>query len=258
MDDLIVKHNQVIRASYRLTPNEQAIILTALSKLPKGEDITDKHPYELDVRELAAITGISKDKAYQTFKACCFELQDRRITIDGKRNKRLNWLQMVEYKDGEGTIGIQFSNPVLPYLSNLHENFTSYNLRYVAKFKSTYGVRIYELMKQWGDSKSSVEFSIDKLKFLFLLEEKYERTDVFKRKVIEPAIKDINVHSDILISYENIKTGRKITGFRFKFKTKKQQPTNDFIEKNARAGESWKEAKDRLIKNIRDINVTET
>lgn len=246
MSDLVIKHNQVIKASYRLTPNEQAIILSALSKLSKEDKLTDQHPYNINIIELALLTGISREKAYQTFKNACFELQDRKITISNKSNKRINWLQMVEYRDGEGLIRIQFSNPILPYLTNLKDNFTTYNLKDVARFKSTYGIRIYELIKQWEGTKSWLEISIQEMKSLFSIEDKYKRTDVFKRKVIEPAMKDINTYSDLQITYENIKTGRKITGFKFKFKSSGTKITDAFIKKNARPGESWEGAKKRL------------
>ena len=46
--------------------------------------------------------------------------------------------------------------------------------------------------------------------------------DVFKRGVLELALKQINEHTDITASYEQHKKGRTITGFSFKFKQKKK------------------------------------
>ena len=45
--------------------------------------------------------------------------------------------------------------------------------------------------------------------------------DVFKRGVLELALKQVNEHTDITASYEQHKKGRVITGFSFKFKQKK-------------------------------------
>ena len=248
MEDLIVKHNQVIKASYRLSPNEQAIILSALSKIPC--EVTDQELYTLNVKEMAKQTGISQAKSYQTFKNSCFDLQDKKITIvNGKKNKRMNWVQTVEYIDGEGLINIRFGHDILPYLTNLKENFTSYNLKNVSQFKSTYGVRIYELLKQWQHSKKHIDIALDDLKEMLLLGKTYDRMSNLKQRIIEPSIKDINTYSDLNVKYENIKKGRKIIAFRLIFKPKTPSLTKEFIEQNARAGESWEEARERLTNN---------
>ena len=245
MDDLITKQNAVIKASYRLSPNEQAIVLTAISKIDKN--VSDQVLYELNIKELSELTDTRLSDAYSTFKKASFELFERKITLTNETKKLTRWIQTIDYKDGEGIIKIQFSNQILPFLTNLKENFTSYNLRNVAKFKSTYGVRIYELMMQWKKRKS-IDIELDDLKNMFMLDSSYDRIDNIKRRVIEPALKDINNHSDINASYENIKKGRKITGFKFTFKPKKIKLTKEFIEKNALIGEDWAKAEARLKK----------
>ena len=56
-----------------------------------------------------------------------------------------------------------------------------------------------------------------------VLDTEYQRMDVFKRGVLELALKQVNEHTDIIVKVEQHKTGRTITGFSFKFK-QKQQP----------------------------------
>ena len=41
-NDLVVKSNQVIEASYTLTTIEQRLILSAIAQIPKGEPVTDE------------------------------------------------------------------------------------------------------------------------------------------------------------------------------------------------------------------------
>ena len=247
MNDLVRKRNELIRASYRIPPNEQAIVLTAISKI--DNEISDQVLYELSIQDLCNLTGTPLKHGYSMFKQACFDLFERKITLTNGRKKLTRWVQTIDYEDGAGSIKLRFSHEILPYLTNIKENFTTYNLRHVAKFKSTYGVRIYELLKQWQNTKKHVDLGIDEIKEMFELESKYQRTDSLKTKVIEPAIKDINNHSDLEVSYENLKKGRKIIGFKFRFKTKRKTLTNEFIEQNARAGESWEEARERLKKD---------
>ena len=54
-----------------------------------------------------------------------------------------------------------------------------------------------------------------------VLDTEYQRMDVFKRGVLELALKQVNEHTDITATYEQHKKGRVITGFSFKFKQKK-------------------------------------
>ena len=224
MGDLITKHNQVIRASYRLTPNEQAIVLVALSNIDNDQDVTDQVMYQLRVEELAKLTGNKSKDVYKIFKEACKTLKKRELMISNGHTDLMNWVQTVRYIDRKGLIYIRFNHDILPYLTNLKDNFTSYNLKHVAKFKSTYGVRVYELIKQWCNTKNSIDITIEELKEIFQLGDKYQRTDILKRGVIEPALKDINTHSDLKVSYQNIKTGRKVTGFKFTWEVKKTTP----------------------------------
>ena len=50
----------------------------------------------------------------------------------------------------------------------------------------------------------------------------YTAMNNFKSRVLEPAIKQINEHTDITASYEQHKRGRTISGFSFRFKQKQQ------------------------------------
>jgi plasmid replication initiation protein len=75
---------------------------------------------------------------------------------------------------------------------------------------------------QWMDF-GKKEFSIAELKHRLELEDQYDRTDNLKLRVIDPAIKDINKHSDILVDYTQRKTGRAVTHFIFTFKSKERK-----------------------------------
>ena len=46
--ELVVKSNQVIEASYQLSSTEQRIVLAAISKISRAEDITDRKSTRLN------------------------------------------------------------------------------------------------------------------------------------------------------------------------------------------------------------------
>ena len=50
--ELVVKSNQVIEASYQLSSTEQRIVLAAISKISRAEDITDDEIYRVTIDDL--------------------------------------------------------------------------------------------------------------------------------------------------------------------------------------------------------------
>ena len=70
------------------------------------------------------------------------------------------WIASADYRYGEGCVNIELSQQLRPHLLNLKERFTKYFLRYALALKSTYAVRLYELLKQYekiGSRTISVE-----------------------------------------------------------------------------------------------------
>ena len=59
-----------------------------------------------------------------------------------------------------------------------------------------------------------------------VLDSEYQRMHDLKKRVLEPALEQINEHTDITASYEQHKKGRVITGFSFKFKEEAQTSRN--------------------------------
>ena len=133
----------------------------------------------------------------------------------------VRWVTAMAYEESEGLITLRFGHEVVPELTRLESNFTSYELEQVAGLKSAYAVRLYELLIQWRTSGKTPVFEINHFRNqLGLGVNEYQRMHHFKARVLDLAITQINDHTDIIVSYEQHKTGRNITGFTFKFKQK--------------------------------------
>ncbi len=92
------------------------------------------------------------------------------------------------------------------------KGFKKYELKVAMEFESTYSMRFYELL---SNQKTPINYSIEYLKEMFQISNKYKLTADFLRYVIEPAKKELDRCSPYSFRYETIKTGRKITGIRF-------------------------------------------
>ena len=215
----VVKSNQVIEASYQLSAVEQRIVLAAISRIPKNKPITDDKLYPVSVNELQLL-GVHEKTAYRDLKEGINRLYERSInlSVDDKSIK-MRWVQEVQFLDSQSVIGIRFSKPILPFISNLSREFTKYALSDIAGINSGYGIRIYELLVQYRQI-GKREISVDNLRTMLELGKKYPLFADFKKRVIDTAVDQINEYSPLRVTYEQKKTGRKVTHITFSFKEK--------------------------------------
>lgn len=221
----VVKSNQVIEASYQLSAIEQRIVLAAISRIPKNQPITDDELYPVSVDELKQL-GVHEKTAYRDLKEGINRLYERSInlSIDDKSIK-MRWVQEIQFLDSQSVIGIRFSKPILPFISNLSREFTKYALSDIAGINSGYGIRIYELLVQYRQI-GKREISVESLRTMLELGKKYPLFADFKKRVIDTAIDQINEYSPLKVTYEQKKTGRKVTHIIFSFKEKSKSITH--------------------------------
>ena len=79
-------------------------------------------------------------------------------------------------------------------------------------FESVYAMRFYELFSKQS---SPISYTIENLKEMFKVGDKYKLTADFIRRVIVPAKKELDAKSPYSFDYAAIKTGRKITSLMF-------------------------------------------
>lgn len=266
----IYKSNHVIEASYRLTLSEQRLVLMCIQRIKKGQVVTAETPFEITAANFADMFSVTIDRAYVVLQEVADKLYDRSITIHQPDPSRpalskttTRWISQKDYFDKEGRMCIYFSPKVIKYISLLENNFTRYNLEHIANMSSVYSIRFYELFKCWlfGEPRKVKTVGLDELKGLLDLKDpkggyQYPSIKDFKLRVLDKAMDDINEHSDLEVSYEDKKTGRKITHFTFTFAIKvgnggaspKKATKIDraFIEKHARPGETYEQAEQRL------------
>jgi plasmid replication initiation protein len=229
MVELVVKSNALIQASYTLGLVEQRLILMSIVQAREsGEGITAESILVIRAQDYATLFNVTKQTAYQALADAVETLFNRRATVDVYDKKRdrirpmaVRWVTAMAYEENEGLITLRFGHEVVPEITRLEENFTSYELEQVAGLKSAYAVRLYELLIQWRSAGKTPIFEINQFRSqLGLGVNEYPVMGNFKARVLDAAVKQINDHTDIKVTYEQHKSGRLITGFSFKFKQK--------------------------------------
>ncbi|BAN36833.1 plasmid replication protein (plasmid) [Sulfuricella denitrificans skB26] len=219
-DNIVAKSNALVRASYKLNLQEQRLVLAAISKLDSRRPFSTPKHSQTSVRisavEFGATFGIDKRKAYEELKEATNELFERRITeVNGKQTTKMRWVSKVQYHDGEGWAELTFSMDVLPLLTLLREKFTTYSLQRVAGLRSTYSIRIFEMLAQFS---STGLLRIDLADLIRQLDLPYVRYADVARRVIKPAVEELQVKSNLEIEWRSIKEGRAVKSIEFRFR----------------------------------------
>lgn len=244
--ELVVKSNRLVEASYRLGLNEQRIILFAICRSREEQKgLFPDQPVTITADAfMKQFPGVEKGSVYGQLKEAMNDLYSRSVTIydtdpaTGKaRVKETRWISEKAYIDGAGHIQIIFAPEVIKYITRLEREFTTYQLEKVGRMTSAHAIRIYELLAQHrGIGNRTLNLTWLR-ETLGIGPDEYKLTADFVRKVIEVAVKQINAHTDLTVSYKPVKTGRAITDFAFKIKdangkTRRQPPTDqDYREK---------------------------
>ena len=243
-NNLIVKSNQVVEAGYELTTNEQRLILLGISKIPKEQDINPYFGYEITAQEFATAYNIHPKTAYRELREASNKLYERSIIIrNEQQTMKLRWASSIiadnpyptdVFPDEHWKRVVIFFNPqILPYLSNLKANFTQYLQSDISDVSGAYTIRFYELICQYRTI-GKREVSIQDLRFILNIGDKYPLFYDFKKRVIEPAIKEINEKTPMQISYEQKKKGKTIVGIVLNFKEKPKKESKPTVKNPVR------------------------
>ena len=130
------------------------------------------------------------------------------------QNHKARWVSEVIYVENEAIVKLVFSSAIIPLITRLEEQFTSYELKQISGLSSAYAVRLYELLIAWRSTGKTPIIDLEEFRQkMGVLDGEYTRSDNFKKWVIEKPIAQINEHTDITVKVEQHKKGRTISGF---------------------------------------------
>ena len=235
-NDMVVKNNKLVSASYYLSLNEIRLLDIALADLSQYEEC-EKHittiPDFVEIRaeHYAELYDVTIEQAYTALREASEQLFMRYFTYRVKseafpsheEERKARWVQEIGYVKGQGLVTLSFTKGLVELAGKLKGSFSRYHLEQKAPLTSIYAHRLYEMMLQWRGSKNVPLIYYSELRDRFQIDKhEYTRVSNFKARVLDPAIEQINEFTDITVSYKQQKEGRKIVGFIFKFKFKEK------------------------------------
>jgi plasmid replication initiation protein len=213
------QHNVITSARHELSAVQLDIYFMLLSRLKPG----DNSKYEISVREIEELTG--RQWNYQQLRDATSGLIGKVFEIEEEDGLlQVALMSSAKYIKGQGRIQLTVAEELKPYLVDLKNNFTSFQLFCVLSMTSKYAKWLYVQFSRWKDL-GYISYELEKLKFRLNLKdpkgkqpEQYKQWGQFKDNVLEPAIRQINESSDLRVSYDTEKKGKSIYKVNFTIK----------------------------------------
>ena len=159
-ESIITKSNDLIqKTKYALPKLEQKVLLAMMAQINPKETPDADRVYSLSFSDFGRLAGVNMhDNSYLEYlKDTVKSLEDRSFwsldpASDGHQYKVLSWLQRGStVNDRDKQIRVRFNPEILPYLSQLKSNYTSYNVEYLLTMNSTYSMRFYEILLSYDN-----------------------------------------------------------------------------------------------------------
>ncbi|HGO6081587.1 TPA: replication initiation protein [Burkholderia cenocepacia] len=235
--------NELVRRIQRMKLSEKRLLALAIAKCnPKTKMLKDR-AMRLDpvtgaapgwtIRVTAkefieAYPHIEARHAYSELKKAAEDLFECRVEWDeevisrGKKETKrrsVRWIYEKADTTTAGWVDLKFSPSIAPYLLGIESEFTKYKLRHAADLRSIYSWRLLEIIAQYRDT-GFVAIPYDEFcQAMGAPDSCVKDSGQLRRRVIEPAVKELQEKNALAIEWEPVTpAGRKVTGFRFKFK----------------------------------------
>lgn len=234
----VTMSNALVRAGQGLTLSEKRLVMIGVSKLDsmKSYRFGDVLPtVKITAVEYAETYGLdpSSGAAYDALKDAAKALYGRSITFFEPANKRggkpikpvrtdMRWVGRCTYHEGEGWVDLAWWPELVPSLTGLRKQFTSYQLQQASALRSIYSWRLLELLMKFKDT-GWAEFTIEDFRASMEAPPSLSDFGQVKRRIIDPAIKELTQKDGWLIQCKPIKAGRRVKAVRFDFERDPQQ-----------------------------------
>lgn len=221
VEHYVVQANELIEGKQNLKLNSAKIMRALIMQIKPDDD--ELKSYVIGVPELSKMLDIGPENLYRNMDSITDDILTNHVAIkDQHRGKfiKIQWVSACAYSKGSG-LAVKMNPLLKPFLLNLKEHYTQYQLEYILAMKSVYAIRIFELiqkeqiMRYIPKDGTYIVLTVQAIREACDCEDKYDKISQFKAKVLDVAVKEIQRTTMYTISYECLKSGRSIDAIRF-------------------------------------------
>lgn len=223
---MIIKNKDIIQsyimttARYDYSADEKRILfrlVETFQHLLEGQKITNGRidktlfgDYELELPISHFLPGESKN--YSRMKDAFRSLNEKKFEYED--DKLWEIIRIVEKPKIENREKVRFelNAKIVDCFLNFTKGYRKFELETAFSFSSVYAMRFYEL---FSGQKKPITYTIENLKKMFVIEDKYPRNPDFIKRVIEPAKKELDEKSPYSFEYKVNKIGPQFHSINF-------------------------------------------
>lgn len=217
LTEYVVQSNSLITAKQSLSLNSSKLIRAAIKQIDLED--TEFKPYIITIPDISRMLNIAPSNLYKYIWDITDNIIENPVkfkqVIGGKISwTKIPWIQECDYHPDIGLV-LHLNEKLKPFLLNLEQEY-GYSYDKISEMKSIYSIRIFEIINsQIGNEAippagTHVIIRIEDLKEACDCEDKYKEFSNFRMRVLDGAVKEINVFSNYKVSYTYIKEGRKV------------------------------------------------
>ncbi len=203
--------NIITHSRHELSATQLDLYFMMLSLIRENDE--PNKVYQISVKEIESMTGRiwqynQLQEATEGMIGKVFRIEEH----DGLLQVAM--LSSAQYLRGKGKIELSIDPKLRPYLINIKNNFTSFQLHCVFSLSSKYAKWMYLQFSRWKDTGYYI-VEIEELRLLMNLKDpngkipdQYPQWVDFKNRILDTSVKQINATTDLKVSYELEKKGR--------------------------------------------------
>lgn len=266
----IFQHNELITSVAKMDKVPLKIFEMAVAHLNTKEVPEDRTVY-LKKELLYSFMNYTSENKHTMLKKTLLKLHEQaifhmrnKIGTDQYEMKIISPIEETQWTNYDEYVSIQFTSKIMPYLIDMKEHYTQYFLSDLARLNSKYSIIIFKWLTMnvnqyyyYKDTKSrskkqlheyqNPKIKVEELKRMTDTVSEYGRFDNFEKRVLEIAKKEINEYTNLNVTYDKVKAGRKIDTIEFHIE-KKPEIKNEFYKEEE---QDEKYLEDKLARETR-------
>lgn len=213
--NIVVHSDKITKGRSKLSLSEMKAFLATITTIDAKND-TEFKEVTLTKKEFCGDTNLD----FRTVKLVCKTLLKQVYEIENNQVwKAYPIYQMFEYDKKTDEVRFKFNDYMRPYLLELTQKFTKYQIKNIINMTSKYSIRTYQLLKDFRDIKRHIEFELEDFCDKLEVPKSKRKWGDFQIDIMQTAIKEINELTDIRILgiFPERKRGKKVLSFSIKF-----------------------------------------
>lgn len=247
----------ITTAKYDFSVYEKRILYRIIETLQgniEGLKLNFKHSVRIDLfgdavltMPVSAFLKDEEDKNHTQVKKAFTDLESKKITYEDEKTWQIMRIVQAPKLDKYNSfVEFRLDKKIYEAFLDFSKGYRKYELTTAMQFDSVYAMRFYELL---SGQKTPLTYSIEHLKEMFEITDKYERVNDLRKRVLDVAKKELDKCSPYTFDYEMNKIGRSFTSVTFYPKFQPQFRDTDLEKKDLQKqiSPSWE-----LPKNVLD------